>query len=113
MSRTSALGCVARTVLISGSSTGLVPPPRGAPRRAGRRRTAAVPAAAALVSLGAALTGRTAPRTPRVGSAPLRARPAAGPRADLDLAGGAAPGRAPSAAPAADASTAGELPGRE
>src|SRR5215472_7273985 len=106
MSRTSALGCVARTVLISGSSTGLVPPPRGAPSRASRRRTAAVPAAAALVSPGAALTGRTAPRTPRVGSAPLRARPAAGPRADLDLPGGAAAGRASAAAPSADAPSA-------
>ena len=41
MSRTSALGWVARMVLISGSSTGLTPPPRCAPSRARRRRTAA------------------------------------------------------------------------
>src|SRR6516225_8325010 len=39
----SALGWVARTVLISGSSTGLIPPPRGAPSRASRRRTPAPP----------------------------------------------------------------------
>src|SRR6266700_7696258 len=39
----SALGWVARTVLIRGSSTGLTPPPRGAPRRARRRRTPAPP----------------------------------------------------------------------
>src|SRR6516225_10538731 len=43
MSRISALGWVARTVLISGSSTGLTPPPRVAPSRASRRRTAAPP----------------------------------------------------------------------
>src|SRR5215831_17690019 len=65
----SALGCVARSVLISGSSTGLVPPPRGAPSLASRRRTAAVPAAAALVSpAGVARAGRT-PRA-RLGGAP-------------------------------------------
>src|SRR5690242_16849204 len=39
MRRMSALGWVARTVLMSGSSTGLVPVPRWAPRRASRRRT--------------------------------------------------------------------------
>src|SRR5439155_18748946 len=33
----------ARTVLVRGSSTGFIPPPRGAPRRASRRRTAAPP----------------------------------------------------------------------
>src|SRR6516162_5465133 len=55
----SALGWVARTVLISGSSTGLIPPPRGAPRRASRRRTPAPPplipldAAGAVVGAGA------------------------------------------------------------
>src|SRR5215475_2787408 len=43
MSLMSALGCVARTVLVRGSSTGFTPPPRGAPRRASRRRTAAPP----------------------------------------------------------------------
>src|SRR5215470_20080718 len=43
MTLMSALGWVARTVLISGSSTGLIPPPRGAPRRARRRRTPAPP----------------------------------------------------------------------
>src|SRR5215469_1659104 len=43
MSRMSALGWVARTVLVRGSSTGFTPPPRGAPRRARRRRTAAPP----------------------------------------------------------------------
>src|SRR5215472_3239428 len=43
MTLMSALGWVARTVLISGSSTGLIPPPRGAPRRASRRRTPAPP----------------------------------------------------------------------
>src|SRR5579859_3269973 len=43
MSLMSALGWVARTVLINGSSTGLTPPPRGAPRRASRRRTPAPP----------------------------------------------------------------------
>src|SRR5712692_4728111 len=43
-SRTSAFGCVALTVLISGSSTGLMPP-RGAPSLASRRRTPAVPTA--------------------------------------------------------------------
>src|SRR5215470_16276524 len=46
----SALGWVARTVLISGSSTGLIPP-RGAPRRASRRRTPAPPL---LIPLGGA-----------------------------------------------------------
>src|SRR6202050_5859150 len=75
MSRTSALGCVARTVLISGSSTGLAPPPRGAPSLASLRRTAAVPAAAALVSPeGPVPAGRTPPLTVRAG-APLRLRP--------------------------------------
>src|SRR5580704_10910670 len=75
MSRTSALGCVARTVLISGSSTGLAPPPRGAPSLASLRRTAAVPAAAALVSPEEpVLAGRTLPMTVRAG-APLRLRP--------------------------------------
>src|ERR1700733_272454 len=39
MSRISALGCVARTVLINGSSTGLSVVPRCAPSRASRRRT--------------------------------------------------------------------------
>src|SRR5215831_12705172 len=43
MSLMSALGWVARTVLVNGSSTGFTPPPRGAPRRASRRRTAAPP----------------------------------------------------------------------
>src|ERR1700734_623638 len=75
MSRTSALGCVARTVLISGSSTGLAPPPRGAPSLASLRRTAAVPAAAALVSPEEPVrAGRTLPMTVRAG-APLRLRP--------------------------------------
>src|SRR6202034_4635511 len=75
MSRTSALGCVARPVLISGSSTGLAPPPRGAPSLASLRRTAAVPAAAALVSPEEPVrAGRTLPMTVRAG-APLRLRP--------------------------------------
>src|SRR6266702_587152 len=39
MGLVSALGWVARTVLIKGSSTGFTPPPRGAPSRASRRRT--------------------------------------------------------------------------
>src|SRR5215469_5001384 len=39
----SAFGCVVRTVLTSGSSTGLTPPVRVAPSRASRRRTAAAP----------------------------------------------------------------------
>src|SRR6202034_4779848 len=39
MSRISAFGCVARTVLMSGSSTGLIVAPRCAPSRASRRRT--------------------------------------------------------------------------
>src|SRR5215468_8543159 len=43
MSLMSALGWVPRTVLISGSSTGLIPPLRGTPRRASRRRTPAPP----------------------------------------------------------------------
>src|ERR1700733_2044937 len=77
MSRTSTLGWVARTVLNRGSSTGLAPPPRGAPSRASRRRTAAVPAAAALVSpVGAGRVGRG-----RGGRAPLRDRPDADERA--------------------------------
>src|SRR5216684_1857649 len=39
MSRTSAFGCVPRTVLMSGSSTGFMVAPRCAPSRASRRRT--------------------------------------------------------------------------
>src|SRR5208282_1712993 len=92
MSRTSALGCVPRTVLIRGSSTGLAPPPRGAPSRASRRRTAAVPAAAALVSpAGAARAGRTPPRA-RLGRALPRVRPDAGARAGPAPAGPALAG---------------------
>src|ERR1700689_5143669 len=75
MSRTSALGCVARTVLISGSSTGLAPPPRGAPSLASLRRAAAGPAAAAPGSPEEpALARPTVPMTVRAG-APLRLRP--------------------------------------
>src|SRR5512135_1290637 len=44
MSRTSALGWVARTVLIIGSRTGLIPPPRFAPSRARRRAARPDPA---------------------------------------------------------------------
>src|SRR5215469_3463105 len=47
MSRTSAFGCVARMVLISGSRTGFTPPPRCAPSLDRRRRTAAADAAPA------------------------------------------------------------------
>src|SRR5215510_12748729 len=55
MTLMSALGWVARTVLISGSSTGLIPPPRGAPRRASRRRTPAPPLLIPLGGAGAAI----------------------------------------------------------
>src|SRR5580693_5324041 len=76
MSRTSALGWVPRTVLISGSSTGLAPPPRGAPSLASLRRTAAVPEAAALWSPEEPVrVGRTPPMPARAGSDPLRLRP--------------------------------------
>src|SRR5215472_14511495 len=49
----SAFGCVVRTVLTSGSSTGLTPPLRVAPSRASRRRTAAAPEAPDALSAGA------------------------------------------------------------
>src|SRR5205807_602296 len=83
----SALGWVARTVLINGSSTGFTPPPRGAPRRASRRRTpappllpgeegagdvggaagaaAAGPAGGEPAGRGAAVPGATSPASPR------------------------------------------------
>src|SRR5690348_9122563 len=52
----SALGWVARIVLISGSSCGLIPPPRGAPRRASRRRTPAPPLLRPLGAAGVAVS---------------------------------------------------------
>src|SRR5215471_17578822 len=87
----SALGWVARTVLISGSSTGLIPPPRGAPRRASRRRTPAPPLLMPLGGAGAADAagdcapaggaGPVAPGRPRArrGAAPSRATPVSSP----------------------------------
>src|SRR5215475_7918267 len=73
----SALGWVARTVLISGSSTGLIPPPRGAPRRASRRRTPAPPllmpldgaGVSAVAGAGSVVSGRV--RARRGAAAPL------------------------------------------
>src|SRR5215470_15618911 len=72
MSLMSALGWVARTVLVNGSSTGFTPPPRGAPRRASRRRTAAPP----LVPGGGAGEGAAGAGAPA--SAGSAAGPAAG-----------------------------------
>ncbi len=58
MGRMSALGWVRRTVLISGSSTGFIPPLRVVPSRARRRRTAAVPLAPSAAAARAATPAR-------------------------------------------------------
>src|SRR5207247_4641285 len=90
MSLVSALGWVARTVLVNGSSTGFTPPPRVAPRRASRRRTAAPP----LAPGGGVGEGAAGPGTPAAaGSA---AGPAAGSAAGS--AGGPGAGSAAGAA---------------
>src|SRR5580704_8065560 len=104
MSRTSALGCVARTVLISGSSTGLSVVPRWAPSRASRRRT---PTPEAATSAAWPCTAATAARArlvlagPLVCAVPTSAAAAAGLASAAAAAGpSAGPGSGTPAAPA-------------
>ncbi len=95
--RTSALGCVARIVLTSGSSTGLMPP-RGAPSLASLRRTDAVPATAVPAApFGACGPGAVDGAARRLAAPDLAAPDSAAPGSaapDSAAPGSAAPGSA-------------------
>src|SRR5580704_12825644 len=98
MRRTSALGCVARTVLMSGSSTGLSVVPRWAPSRASRRRT---PTPEAATSAAWPCTAATAARARLVLAGPLVCAVLASAAAAAVLASAAAAAGLASAAAAA------------